>query len=131
VPNLDRRVARNRRALPLPSGPDRQLLAGATVGGRTTVSGMSESLAVGSTLPDGFHARTYAASSGEKSQRGGTIITGPDGTRVTFYDGGGLRVFRPDHELQTRGHTNRDPRRAGEGASVYIDFTPRRSVEEG
>lgn len=73
-------------------------------------------------LPEGFHTRTFrAAEQGSSTNRGGTVITGPDGTRVTFYAEGGLRVFRPDHELVTRDQTHH---RDGNGDSVYVDFKP-------
>lgn len=81
---------------------------------------MSARYGAAMTLPDGF---TVTTARGSDRNRGRTTVTGPDGTRVSWYEGGDVRVFRPEHKIETYGEFDQD-NELGRGGVVNMRFVP-------
>jgi hypothetical protein len=70
-------------------------------------------------LPTGYSWKLWPGAKSGRT-REAWIVTAPNGTRVSFYEDGGVRVYRPDHDVQIS-TANRDK----SGTSVDIEFAPR------
>ena len=55
---------------------------------------------------------------------GGVVVSAPNGTRVTFYDDGDLRIFRPEHSQEEYRRWTRRGDAQDRGDSVNIRFHP-------
>lgn len=70
-------------------------------------------------LPAGYSWKLWPGAKSGRT-REAWIVPAPNGTRVSFYEDGGIRVYRPDHDVQVS-TANRDK----SGTNVNIEFTHR------
>lgn len=70
-------------------------------------------------LPVGYSWKLWPGAKSGRT-REAWIVTAPNGTRVSFYEDGGIRVYRPDHDAQGK-TADRDK----SGTNVNIEFRPR------
>lgn len=70
-------------------------------------------------LPEGWNVKPEQET--RTHERTVIVITHPDGRRVSFFSDGGMRVYNPNHDVDTI----RPQRRIDAGTSVDISFTAR------
>lgn len=66
--------------------------------------------------PAGYTWKSHRSS----RTRDAWIVTAPNGTRVSFYEDGGIRVYRPEHDVEIA-----TAHRSESGTNVNIEFLRR------